>query len=64
MTLEYILAKRNKFKGLLIDTNLLLLLLVGLFDQDEIGKVKRTEKFTIEDFEKLKNLLTRYSKKI
>jgi len=60
MTLDYILSKRDKFNGLLIDTNLLLLLLVGLFDENEIGKVKRTEKYTVADFNKLKNLLNHF----
>jgi len=35
----------------LIDTNLLLLYGVGLFDQGLIGRFKRTNKYTTEDFE-------------
>jgi rRNA-processing protein FCF1 len=40
-------------KGLLIDSNLLLLFFVGLHDRTRIEKFKRTAQFTIEDFELL-----------
>lgn len=38
-------------KGVLIDTNLLLLYFVGMYDPDRISKFKRTIAFTVEDFE-------------
>lgn len=38
-------------RGLLVDTNLLLLYAVGLFDKDLIGRYKRTNEYTVEDFE-------------
>jgi hypothetical protein len=40
-------------RSALIDTNLLLLLIVGLFDKKLIEKHKRTQAFTIADFELL-----------
>ena len=43
-------------KGLLIDTNLLLLYFVGANDPDRIQKFKRTMKFSIQEF----NLLARF----
>jgi len=43
----------QKFNGALIDTNLLLLVLVGLFDRSLIGKFKRTQTFESDDFDKL-----------
>jgi len=53
MTLDYILSKRKKYKGVLVDTNLLLLLLVGLFDEKQIDTYKRINKYSTEDFNKL-----------
>jgi len=38
-------------RGLLVDTNLFLLYGVGLFDKNLITQFKRTNKYTIEDFE-------------
>lgn len=60
MTFDYIISKRNTFKGLVVDTNLLLLLMVGLYDHTAIGKVKRTEKFSQDDFQKLTRLLNHF----
>jgi rRNA-processing protein FCF1 len=52
---EYLkkLFYKYKNKGLLIDTNLLLVYFVGIYDRNLIGNFKRTITFTIEDFEKL-----------
>lgn len=46
---------------LLIDTNILILLLIGEWDRELIGS-KRTEKFTIEDYEVLIKLIGKYKK--
>ena len=40
-------------RSVLLDTNLLLLLIVGLHDKNSIGKHKRTQAFTIADFDLL-----------
>ena len=42
-------------KSLLIDSNLLLLFFIGLYDRTRIGKFKRTAQFTVEDFECLED---------
>jgi hypothetical protein len=47
-------------KSIAIDTNLLLLLVVGTADRSLISKHKRTQKFTPEDFETLLALLKDY----
>ncbi len=47
--LELLLA-RYKSKGLLVDTNLLLLYFVGAYDPHRIPKFKRTMTFVVEDF--------------
>jgi rRNA-processing protein FCF1 len=46
-------ADAHRREGLLIDSNLLLLLFVGLHDRTRIEKFKRTAQFTVEDFELL-----------
>lgn len=45
-------------KPLLIDTNLLVLLIVGRFSPDLISRHKRTRKYSIEDFELLLRIAT------
>ena len=40
-------------KGLLIDTNILLLLLIGNYNRELIGVFKRVQQFTVADFELL-----------
>jgi len=51
------LIKKYKSKGILIDSNLLLLLFIGLYDQDLIARFKRTKKYVKEDFTTLTNIL-------
>ncbi|MCL0075050.1 hypothetical protein M1N53_02720 [Thermodesulfovibrionales bacterium] len=40
-------------RSVLLDTNLLLLLIVGLYNKDLIGKHKRTKTFDVKDFDLL-----------
>lgn len=56
---EYVnqLVQKYRKKGLLIDTNLLLLYFVGVFDEDVIADFKRTEKYIKDDYYLLINLL-------
>lgn len=44
------LIRRYASKGLLVDTNVLLMYLVGLYDPDYIDLFKRTRQYTSEDF--------------
>lgn len=60
---RYISELVNKATGLVIDTNLLILLFIGLFDSTEIDKFKKTKKYSIEDFENVKSIATFFSKK-
>ncbi len=57
--LEYIqsLLVRYRTRGILIDTNLLLLYFVGSYDPQRIEKFKRTIIFTVEDFQRLVKLI-------
>ena len=51
-------------KGILIDTNLLLLFLMGLVDAKQIEKFKRTSQFTIEDFFLIEKLLDLFQSRV
>ena len=44
-------------KGILIDTNLLLVLLVGNVDRRQVGRIARTEKYNREDYERITDVL-------
>jgi len=44
------LIERHRSKGVLIDTNILVLLVVGAFDTKAIGNHKRTKKFSSDDY--------------
>jgi rRNA-processing protein FCF1 len=59
--LEQLLA-RYKSKGVIIDTNLLLLYFVGMYDPHRITKFKRTMIFAVEDFYTLLGFFKYFSK--
>lgn len=49
--------RSSRKKRLLVDTNILLLYIVGSLNLDQIARHKRTEKFSVEDFRLLSGLL-------
>jgi hypothetical protein len=53
---------KHKSKGVLVDTNLLVLFLVGLVNKRRIPEFKRTRNFTIEDFDLLERLIAWFGK--
>jgi hypothetical protein len=59
--LELLLTK-YKNKGILIDTNLLLLYFVGIYDPQRIPNFKRTMMFVVEDFYTLWTLFKYFDK--
>ncbi len=62
--MEYLdtLLARYKSKGVVIDTNLLLLYFVGLYDPHRIQKFKRTMTFVLEDFYTLLSFFNYFDK--
>ena len=56
------LFSRYRDKGILIDSNLLLLYFIGKFDSSQIPKFKRTAKFTLEDFHLLLSVFRRFKR--
>ena len=47
------LWSRYRQKGLLVDSNLLLVLFIGMFDRQLVGRFERTREFLPEDFDLL-----------
>jgi len=54
--------KKFRERGILVDTNLLILLLVGTYDEKLISSFKRTIVYTVEDYRNLETFLTRFGK--
>lgn len=54
--------KKYKNKGVIIDTNLLLLFFVGKFNIKWIGKFKRVNKFSTDDFYFINNFFNYFNK--
>ena len=51
------LLRKHRGKGVLVDANLLVLLLVGTVNRRRLGDFKRTQSFTAEDFDLLRKLI-------
>jgi hypothetical protein len=58
------LIKKHRGKGVLVDTNLLVLFLVGLVNPRRIGTFKRTESFLVDDFELLRSLISHFGPRL
>jgi rRNA-processing protein FCF1 len=58
------LLQRYRSRGILVDTNILLLYFVGSFDRSLIAKFKRTVRFTPQDFDLLEGMLARFDRVI
>jgi rRNA-processing protein FCF1 len=56
------LFEKYKQKGILIDTNILLLWFVGTVNRERIPKFNRTEKFVPEDYDLLLQILSYFNK--
>jgi len=53
------LPEIKRDRGILLDTNLLILYLVGITNRNRIGRYKRTQSYTEGDFDRLVSLLSR-----
>ncbi len=58
------LIEKHRAKGVLVDTNLLVLFLVGTVNRHRISNFKRTGDFTIEDYDLLVQLIGWFGKLI
>jgi len=64
--MSYKLIQKHRKSGVLIDTNLLLLLLIGTVDEDLISKFDRTRKrgFSSQDFRLLEKLIAFFANNV
>jgi hypothetical protein len=60
MTYIELLISKFHSKGIVVDTNILILLFVGLYNKELIDKWKRTQKYIKKDFEFLINFLSNF----
>lgn len=56
------LIVRYRDKGILIDTNLLLVLLVGNVNPSWVGRVGKTEHYAEEDYERIRDILIQFNR--
>jgi hypothetical protein len=56
------LIGRYRSRGLLVDANILLLHFVGCFDRTLIARFKRTERYSVNDFDVLQSTLARFDR--
>ncbi len=56
------LLKKYYSKGILIDTNLLLIFIIGMCDKNYIATFKRTKTFSSEDYDILFHILQPFCK--
>lgn len=56
------ISKKYYSSGIIIDTNILLLYVIGIIDKNRIENFKRTKQFLAQDFIFLFNYLTHFSK--
>ncbi len=61
MILEEELLQRHRGKKILVDSNLLLLLLIGSYDPSLIARFKRVDQYTVDDFELLSTFVLSFS---
>jgi rRNA-processing protein FCF1 len=64
MDITQILKGKGQYNGVLIDTNLFLLFLVGIYDEKQISSFSKINKYTVEDFEVLLRILDSFPNKI
>jgi hypothetical protein len=56
------LISKHRANGLLIDTHLMLLLVIGIYDRRRMENFKRTAVYTRQDFQRMGWLQTRFDK--
>lgn len=63
MTFAELFAKHSG-NGIIIDTNLMLLIAVGTFNPDRILTFKRTLKYTLQDFSLMKRIVAYFERRV
>ena len=58
------LIAKYRSKGVLLDTNLMVLLAVGLYKRDRISSFKRTDQYTARDFNLVADIMGKFERRI
>ncbi|ASW82976.1 hypothetical protein EAY42_22570 [Vibrio anguillarum] len=58
------LLRRYRRAGVMLDTNLLVMYLIGVYDKELVPQFKRTEKYSVDDFEFLEFYVGQFDKLI
>ncbi len=58
------LFQRYKAKGLLVDTNLMVLIAVGTYNQLRVGTFKRTIQYTLDDLEMMLRIVAYFDRRV
>ena len=58
------LIAKYRGKGVLLDTNLMLLLAVGLYKRERISSFKRTDQYTARDFSLVADIISKFDRRI
>ncbi len=58
------LLRRYRGTGVMLDTNLLVMYLIGVYDKELVPQFKRTEKYSVDDFEFLEFYVGQFDKLI
>jgi hypothetical protein len=63
---DYLETMFDKYKaqGILIDSNLMLLIAVGIYNTQRILTFKRTMRYTLDDFELMLRILYRFHRRV
>ena len=64
MTIYQEIFRKHRRNGVLIDTNLLVLLAVGLYNPQRVQTFKRTNAYMLEDFHRIRQLAGYFSRRI
>lgn len=59
---KQLLPNSQNIKGIVPDSNLLVLFLVGLYDTNQISQYKRSQMYSVNDYNKLVKILLSYKK--
>ena len=58
------LIAKYRGKGVLLDTNLMVLLAIGLYKRERISSFKRTDKYTARDFSLVTDIMNKFERRI
>jgi hypothetical protein len=58
------LIAKYRSKGVLLDTNLMVLLAVGYYKRERISSFKRTDKYTVQDFSLVAGIMSKFERHV